>query len=520
MANINQVIRTEFAAAIAQIARERKIDPEDIFAAIEHALVSAYRKEVGSLDDDYYYFVDLNKETGESKIFKAPIEERDEETDEILAWDEDQAEEVTPPGFGRIAAQTAKQVILQEIRRSEKDHITAEFKQKAGEVVTGQVLRMDRGAVVIEVGRGQTYMPPREQMRGEYYRKNQRLSVLIKEISEKYRGSPIVVSRSAPQLVEKLFEREVPEVSSGAVEIVAVAREAGVRSKIAVRSTQEGVDPVGSCVGQRGVRVQKVIEELNNEKIDIVPYNDDLSLYLKAALAPAENLLVEIDEENRIVVVTAPDDQLSLAIGRGGQNVRLAAKLTGYLITIQSAEGDVELEATGEEEYEIDSWDEITSETREFLAERKLTTIYDLERFQDKWIKSDELPYEQKEVIDQKINEYQQKQAELEAQAAAKEQEPEDSDDQQEQEDEPQQEQEDEPTERSQDEDEGEDEESADTSESETPEESEDPEKPETQEESEKIEEPESPQESEPSEESEEIKQPDKEKTAAATAED
>ncbi len=194
------------------------------------------------------------------------------------------------------------------------------------------------------------------------------------------------------------------------MEVVAVAREAGVRTKIAVRSVQEGVDPVGSCVGQRGVRVQKVIEELNNEKVDIVPFNDDLSLYLKSALAPAENLLVEIDETNRKVVVTAPDDQLSLAIGRGGQNVRLAAKLTGYLITIKSAEGDVELEATGKEEYEIDSWEELLPETREFLVQRKLTTIYDLERFQDKWMQAEEISNAQKEVLDKKVKTFQEEQ--------------------------------------------------------------------------------------------------------------
>lgn len=412
MANINQVVRTEFAAAIAQIARERKIDPQAVYDAIEHSLVSAYRKEMGGLDEDFYYYVDLNRETGESKILKAPVLEKDEETEEILKWDETKAEEVTPPGFGRIAAQTAKQVILQEIRRSEKNQIIADFQDRLGEVVTGQVLRMDRGAVVVEIGRGQAYMPPTEQMRGEFYRKNQRISVLIKEISDEYRGSAIIVSRSAPELVEKLFEREVPEVSSGAVEIVSVAREAGVRTKIAVRSAQEGVDPVGSCVGQRGVRVQKVIEELNNEKIDIVPYHEDMTLYLKAALAPAENLLVEIDEESRKVTVTAPDDQLSLAIGRGGQNVRLAAKLTGYLITIKSAEGEIESEATGDEEYEIDSWEEITPETREFLVQHKLTTIYDLERFQDKWVQANEIPYEQKEIIDQKVKDYQEEQEE------------------------------------------------------------------------------------------------------------
>ncbi|MBD3250240.1 MAG: transcription termination/antitermination protein NusA [Candidatus Pacebacteria bacterium] len=413
MTNLNTVVRTEFAAAIAQIAQERKISPENIYNAIEHALISAYRKEMGELEDDFYYFVELDRENGSAKIFQAPVTERGEE-EEILAWDETKAEEVTPPGFGRIAAQTAKQVILQEIRKSEKDHIIADYRDKVGEIVTAQVLRMDRGTVVMEVGRAQGYMPPQDQMRGEFYRKNQRLVVLIKEINEE--NQSIIVSRSEPDLVEMLFDREVPEVSSGAVEIVAVAREAGVRTKIAVRSTQEGVDPVGSCVGQRGVRVQKVIEELNNEKIDIVPFHEDISLFMKAALSPAENLLIELDEEERRAVVTAPDDQLSLAIGRGGQNVRLAAKLTGYHITVQSAEGQVESEVTGEEEYEIDTFEGLTEETREFLVQYKLTTVKDLERFQEKWIQTDEIEHEQKEILDQKVKEYQ---AELEQ--AAKE---------------------------------------------------------------------------------------------------
>ncbi len=415
MAHLNQVVRTEFAAAIAQIATERKIEEKAIFEAIKHALVSAYRKELGSLDDDYYYFVELDQETGAAEIFQCPVTERDEETEEILAWDDSKAEKVTPPDFGRIAAQTAKQVILQEIRRSEKEQIIADYKDRIGEIITGQVLRMDRGSVVVEIGRGQGLMPPQEQMRGEFYRTNQRIVVLLKEISDEYRGATIIVSRSAPELVEQLFAREVPEVGSGAVEVVATAREAGVRTKIAVNSTQEGVDPVGSCVGQRGVRVQKVIEALNNEKIDIVPFSEDIVLYLKAALAPAENLLVEVDEEVHTVVVTAPDDQLSLAIGRGGQNVRLAAKLTGYHITIQSAAGSVESQVTGTEDYEIDTWEGLEEETREFLVQNKLTTLHDLDRFQNKWIEADEVTTEQRELIEAKVKQFQKEQAERDA---------------------------------------------------------------------------------------------------------
>ncbi len=415
MAHLNQVVRTEFAAAIAQIATERKIEEKAIFEAIKHALVSAYRKELGSLDDDFYYFVELDQETGAAEIFQCPVTERDEETEEILAWDDSKAEKVTPPDFGRIAAQTAKQVILQEIRRSEKEQIIADYKDRIGEIITGQVLRMDRGSVVVEIGRGQGLMPPQEQMRGEFYRTNQRIVVLLKEISDEYRGATIIVSRSAPELVEQLFAREVPEVGSGAVEVVATAREAGVRTKIAVNSTQEGVDPVGSCVGQRGVRVQKVIEALNNEKIDIVPFSEDIVLYLKAALAPAENLLVEVDEEVHTVVVTAPDDQLSLAIGRGGQNVRLAAKLTGYHITIQSAAGSVESQVTGTEDYEIDTWEGLEEETREFLVQNKLTTLHDLDRFQNKWIEADEVTTEQRELIEAKVKQFQKEQAERDA---------------------------------------------------------------------------------------------------------
>jgi N utilization substance protein A len=415
MSNLNTVVRTEFAAAINQIATERKIDPEEIYEAIRQALVSAYRKQMGILEEEFYYFTELDRETGESKIFQAPILERDEETEEITKWDETKAVEVTPPGFGRIAAQTAKQVILQRIRRSEKDQIIASFQDKIGEMITGQVLRMDRRSVVVDLGRGHGWMPPEEQMRGEFYRLNSRIAVLIKDIRETPRGETVIVSRADKNLVSKLFEREVPEVASKAVEIVAIAREAGVRTKLAVRSTQEGVDPVGSCVGQRGVRVQKVIEELNNEKVDIIPHFDDLQLYVKGALAPAENLLVEVDEDKKLITVTAPDDQLSLAIGRGGQNVRLAAKLIGYKITIKTAAGKVKTQATGEEEYEIDTYKGLSEEAREILVQNKLTTLNDLVRFQDKWLAMEDLADDQKEILRKKVEQDIKEQAERDA---------------------------------------------------------------------------------------------------------
>ncbi|MCC6710844.1 MAG: transcription termination/antitermination protein NusA [Candidatus Pacebacteria bacterium] len=415
MPTVSTVARTEFAAAIAQIAAERKIDPASIYEAIRQALVSAYRKQMGFLDEEFHYYVELNEDTGEAKILKAPVLARDEETLEPTEWDEKKSEDVTPAGFGRIAAQTAKQVILQKIRRSEKDQIISEFEDKVGEIMTGQVLRMDRRSVVMDLGRGHGWMPPEEQMRGEFYRLNSRLAVFIKDIRETNKGQVVVVSRADKQLVAKLFDREVPEVSSGAVEIVAVAREAGVRTKLSVRSTQDGVDPVGSCVGQRGVRVQKVIEELNNEKIDIIPFFDDTVMYLKGALAPAENLLIEVDEAKKVVTVTAPDDQLSLAIGRGGQNVRLAAKLTGYKITIKSAAGKVQTQATGEEEYEIDTFDGLSSESRDILVEHKLTTLNDLVRFQDKWMAMEDLATDQKDLLLKRVEADKKAQAEIEA---------------------------------------------------------------------------------------------------------
>ncbi len=422
MSNTSQVARTEFSAAISQIANERKISKESIIEAIRQALVSAYKKQFGPLEEDMYYFANVDEDTGESRIFRCPVTEQDEETLEILAWDESKSEDVTPAGFGRIAAQTAKQVILQKIRESEKDQVISDYEDRVGEIVNGQVLRMDKRSVIVDIGRGQGFMPPEEQMRGEFYRMNARIAVLIKEIRETHKGKRIVVSRAAKELVTGLFEREVPEVSSGAVEVVAIAREAGVRTKMAVRSTQDGVDPVGSCVGQRGVRVQEVIRELNNEKIDIIPFSDDPVLFMRAALAPAESLQIEFYEDKHKVVVTAPDDQLSLAIGRGGQNVRLAAKLTGYKITVKSAGGTVESEVTGEEDYEIDTLEGLSEETREYLVYHKLTTVSDLMRFSKKWEENEDITDDQKKILAKAVEEEREreleKQKEYEARTA------------------------------------------------------------------------------------------------------
>lgn len=415
----SRIIRTEFAAAIAQIANERKIPAEAIYDAIRQALVSAYRKQFGPLDEDIYYYTILDEDSGEARIMKAPALAKDEETGEITKWDEKKSEDVTPAGFGRIAAQTAKQVILQKIRETEKDQIIAEYQTKIGEIVSAQILRMDGRTVVLDIdnagkSRGQGYMPPEEQMRGEFYKLNNRITVLIKEIRDTYKGEQVIVSRADKMLVAKLFEREVPEVANGAVEIPLIAREAGVRTKLAVRSTQPGVDPVGSCVGQRGIRVQEVIRELNNEKLDIIPFSEDQTALMQGALAPAENIQVEFNEKQHKAVVTVPDDQLSLAIGRGGQNVRLAAKLTGWKITVVGSSGQVASQVTGEEEYEIDTFEGLDSEVRAKLIEHKLTTLGDLSRFKAKWHAFEFAP-DQVTMLDDRIDVFDKEQAERDA---------------------------------------------------------------------------------------------------------
>ncbi len=339
--------RTEFAAALNQVCNERGISPEAVLGSLKAALVAAFRKDYSAelLEIEKEALqpeVQVNSETGEYKIVAV------DETGAVKKAD------ITPPGFGRIASQTAKQVILQQVREAEKNAIIADYQSRMGELMSVMVLRMDKTDVIVDLGRGQGVMPPEEQVRGEFYRLNSRIAVVIADIRETYRGQSVIVSRSDPRLVKALFAREVPEVGSGVVQIKAIAREAGTRTKIAVTSTQEGVDPVGSCVGQKGVRVQAVINELNGERVDIIQHSDDQMKFIMAALAPADNMSVKIDPADRVATVTVPDDQLSLAIGRGGQNVKLAARLTGYKINLVAAQSQKTASATGQEEYEID----------------------------------------------------------------------------------------------------------------------------------------------------------------------
>ena len=316
---------SEFSAAISQIATEKGITVESVIESVKSALATAYkkdRKEAGENVDLENILVDLNPETGEVRILKDGMD-------------------VTPAGFGRIAAQTARQVLVQKIRENEKDVITTEFKGKIGQIVSGTIFRIDKGIVTLDMGknRSQGVMPKSEQVPTENYRINQRLKVLVKDIQETSRGTEIIVSRADPEFVVKLFEQEVPEIAAGTVVIEAIAREAGSRTKIAVSSKDEKVDPVGSCVGQKGVRVQSIISELFGEKIDIVPYSDNLEKFIASSLSPAKVTEVELNYKEKRAIVTVPEDQQSLAIGKEGQNARLANKLTKWKIDIKGVSG-------------------------------------------------------------------------------------------------------------------------------------------------------------------------------------
>ncbi len=339
-------MKSEFYAAVAQISSERGIPPEEIIEKVQQALISAYKRRFGGGQN---ISVRIDPATGTARVYaeKRVVEEVEDPREEISLAEarrllpnarlgEVVTIETTPLDFGRIAAQTARQTFLQHIREAERNKILGEFAGRVGEMISAIVRRVTPQGVYLSADRAELFMPAREQIPGERYRINQHLQVYITEIRDDKHGPQIIVSRSHPKLVERLFEMEVPEVMRGAVEIVALAREPGVRSKVAVRARQPGVDPVGSCVGQRGVRIQGVVNALNGEKIDILPWNPDPAAFIASALSPATVLEVRIDEESHTATVLVPDKSLSLAIGKEGQNARLAARLTGWKIDIKS----------------------------------------------------------------------------------------------------------------------------------------------------------------------------------------
>jgi transcription termination/antitermination protein NusA len=366
----------EILEAVRGLATEKAISSEKLMVALEDALLSAYKKTPGAAQ---YALVEMDRETGDFVVWELLIPEDiedevivhvtdeeatvDPETGELrappepeldfekLAEFEDRIErrDVTPDNFGRIAAQTAKQVILQRIREAERDMTFEEYRDRVGELITGIVQQSDSRYTLVQLReRVEALLPKSEQVENERYDHSQRIKAVIKEVSNSTKGPSIIVSRRDPELIKSLFELEVPEIADGLVEITDVAREPGYRSKIAVVSHASGVDPVGACVGPRGSRVRMVVSELRGEKIDIIPYNDEPARFVAKALSPARVREVYVDDDGRQATVVVPDDQLSLAIGREGQNARLAARLTGWRVDIKSETDFSHEEAEGE----------------------------------------------------------------------------------------------------------------------------------------------------------------------------
>ncbi|MFA6081983.1 MAG: transcription termination factor NusA [Patescibacteria group bacterium] len=350
-------------SAIAQIAEEKGLSKEIILETVEAALAAAYRKDFGR--PDQIIRVHLDPETDQMKVERVYNIVADDEIKELEAeMTVEQAklftkkpvvgEEVIIPlptesDFGRIAAQTAKQVIIQRIREAERELLYQEFKEKEHMLLNGSVQQIEGENVVINLGKINGIMFPVEQIRGERYQVGNRLKVFVKEVVETMRGPQVSVSRADAAIVAKLFELEVPEIAAGTVEIRSISREAGTRSKVAVTALQEGLDPVGSCVGQHGIRVKAILEELGEEKIDIILWDENPIQFITNALSPAKVIKVTLNENERSAIVTVPEDQLSLAIGRNGQNVRLASKLTGWNLDINKEGDEPVVEAVAEE---------------------------------------------------------------------------------------------------------------------------------------------------------------------------
>ncbi|MFC1955376.1 transcription termination factor NusA [Chloroflexota bacterium] len=341
-------MKSDFLLAITQISAEKNLPKEVIISAIEAALVSAYKKDNFTLTQTVEVKLDPNNGKVEVWAEKTVVDIPYDKCCEISLDDAHKIEpelqigdttmvEDTPPNAGRIAAQTAKQVILQRLHEAEHSAIFEEYINRESEVVTGTIQRIELGQVYIDIGRTEGILPVNEQMRNERYRIGQRLKVLLLQVIQTGKGPRVVISRSHPDLLRRLFELEVPEIYNGTVEIKALVREAGYRSKVAVTAHQGGIDPVGCCVGLRGIRIQNIVSELNSEKIDVVMWNSELPTFIANALSPAQIVTVELNKEEEVATVIVPDKQLSLAIGKEGQNARLAAKLTGWRIDIKNA---------------------------------------------------------------------------------------------------------------------------------------------------------------------------------------
>jgi N utilization substance protein A len=340
-------MKSEFMTAISMLSSEKNMPKEVVIKAIEEALATAYRRNFPTAPQSVV--AEIDPETGAPQVFlvRRVVAELGEDTDEITLEDarainptievgEILRTDVTPPQFGRIAAQTAKQVVLQRLREAERQRVVDQFTERQGEIVHGLVQRVEQGTAIIELDKTEAVMPRSEQIPTERSYPGQRLRVVIVDVHDSHKGPQVLVSRAHRLMLRRLLEQEVPEIFSGTVEIKAIAREAGARAKVAVTARQEGIDPVGSCVGMRGVRIQNVVNELSGEKIDVVEWNADPAIFVANALSPAQVVSVTINEDENTARVIVPERQLSLAIGKEGQNARLAAKLTGWRIDIRS----------------------------------------------------------------------------------------------------------------------------------------------------------------------------------------
>lgn len=340
-------MKTEFMAAVTQLSSERNLPKEVILEALEAALASAYKKEAFSPEQDIV--VRIDPEASDIRVYMR-MAVADPVTDPLQEISLDQARELrndvqvgevveiesTPKGAGRIAAQAARQVVLQRLREAEHHAVYEQFVGREGEIVTGVIQFIQPNQIYVTLGRREALLPAGEQVPNERYHIGQHLRFYLLEISQGARGPRILISRSHPNLVRCLFELEIPEVHSGVIELNAIAREAGLRSKVAVSSRQEGIEPVGSCLGPRGIRVQSIINQLNGEKIDVIQWHADPRIFIPRALSPSQVVSIELGAAEKTATVVVPDRQLSLAIGKGGQNARLAARLTGWRIDIKS----------------------------------------------------------------------------------------------------------------------------------------------------------------------------------------
>lgn len=336
----------DFINALHEIEKEKGISADVIFDALESALISSYKKNFGSAQN---VLVDINKENGKVLVYSTK-DVVEVVNDPYLEISIDEAKkisdkneigdlikiEITPKDFGRIAAQTAKQVVIQRIKDAERDVIYDDFINRENEIITGSIQRISKNNVFIDLGKTEGILPPVEQIEGEEYEQGDRLKLIITEVKKTTKGPQIVLSRSHPGLVKRLFELEIPEINDGVVEVFSIAREAGARTKIAVYSKDPDVDPLGACVGFKGSRVRAIVEELHGEKIDIVVWSKDIAEFIGNSLSPSKVVKVEVNEKEKSALVVVPDYQLSLAIGKEGQNARLAAKLTNWKIDIKS----------------------------------------------------------------------------------------------------------------------------------------------------------------------------------------